>query len=141
MREKRSSLRDLAYVLFRRKWVIMAVLLATVIPVTVYTFQIPPTYEAKSTLLIKPGRENIYLSPVGAPEGAMPPTIIQRVPEVINSEIQILKSRVLIGRVLEEVGIATVFPPPVSEKTMVAQATESLPRRVMEKVGVPYRYS
>ena len=94
--EKRSSLRDLAYVFFRRKWVIIAVFLSTVIPVTIYSFLIPPTYEAKSRLLIKPGRENIYVAPVGAPEGAHPPTIVQRVAEVISSEIQILKSRVLI---------------------------------------------
>ena len=91
--EKKSSLRDLAYVFFRRKWVITGVILATVIPVTIYTLLIPPTFKANSRLLVKPGRENIYVAPVGDPVGQRPPTIIQRVTEVINSEIEILKSR------------------------------------------------
>ncbi len=125
--EKRSSLRDLAYVFFRRKWVILGVFLSTVIPVTVYTFLISPTYEAKSRLLVKPGRENIYVSPVGAPEGTHPPTIVQRVSEVISSEIQILQSGVLIQRVIEQIGIARLFPRILPEDSRAAYAKESLP--------------
>ena len=125
--KKRSSLRDLAYVFFRRKWVIIGVFLATVIPVTVYILRIPPAYEAKSHLLIKPGRENIYVSPVGDPEGTHPPTIVQRVAEVISSEIQILKSRVLVKRVVDQIGIAGLFPGMPSENSVVAHAGVSLP--------------
>jgi len=122
--EIKSSLRDLAYVLFRRKWVIIGVLLATLIPVTVYTLRIPPAYESRSRLLIKPGRENIYVSPVGAPEGTHPPTIVQRVAEVINSEIQILKSRVLIRRVVEQLRVAGLLPNSLPESSMVAHAED-----------------
>ena len=122
--EKKSSLRDLARVFFGRKWVIIAVFLSTVIPVTVYTFLIPPTYEAESLLLVKPGRENIYVSPVGSPEGMHPPTIIQRVAEVINSEIQIIRSRVLIRRVLEKIGIARLFPDTLPENSLATHTGE-----------------
>jgi uncharacterized protein involved in exopolysaccharide biosynthesis len=108
--EKRVSLRDFAYVIFRKKWVILGVLLSTVIPVTIYAIRIPSTYEAKSTVLVKPGRENIYVSPVGAPEGALPPTMVRRVVELINSEIEILKTRVLIKKVIEKMGVARLFP-------------------------------
>jgi len=125
--ENRSSLRDLAYVFFRRKWFIIGVFLSTVIPVTVYTFLIPPTYEARSRLLIKPGRENIYVAPVGSPEGMHPPTIIQRVGEVINSEIEILKSRVLIERVIGQIGTARLLPHILPENSRAAYAKESLP--------------
>lgn len=124
--EKRSSLRDLAYVFFRRKWVILGVFLSTVIPVTVYMLLIPPLYEATARLLVKPGRENIYVSPVGSPEGMHPPTIIQRVSEVINSEIQIIESRVLIRRVVEEMGVARLFPHMLLEDSQAADAKESL---------------
>jgi len=134
--EKRRSRRDLAGPLFRRKWVILAVFLSTVIPVTVYTLLQDPIYQAKSRILVKPGRENIYVSPVGGLEGAHPPTIVQRVAEVINSEIEIIRSRVLIGRVLEEVNIAKVFRPQGSGNSRVALASESLPRKVLEKVGL-----
>ena len=125
--EQRSSLRDLAYVVFRRKWVILGTLLATFIPATIYTLKIPPVYEAKSDLLVKPGRENIYVSPVGSPEGTHPPTIVQRVAEVINSEIQILKSRVLIRRVIEQIGIEKLFPGSLSADSRAAHAEASVP--------------
>ena len=72
---KGTSFRDLIYVLFRRKWVIVLLVLATVIPVTLYTLSIPTEYEAESRLLVKPGRQNIYVAPVGAPEGGLPPTV------------------------------------------------------------------
>ena len=124
---QRSSLRDLAYVVFRRKWVILGTLLATFVPATIYTLKIPSVYEAKSHLLIKAGRENIYVSPVGSPEGTHPPTIVQRVAEVINSEIQILKSRVLIRRVIEQIGIEKLFPGRLSTDSLAAQAEASVP--------------
>jgi capsular exopolysaccharide synthesis family protein len=130
--EKRSSLLDLAYVLFRRKWVIIGVVLSTVIPVTVYTFSISPVYEAKSSLLIKPGRENIYVAAVGAPGGERPPTIIQRVAEVINSEIEILRSRVLIRKVVEQLRVAGLVPNSLPGSSMAAHAKddESVPVEV-----------
>ena len=123
--KKRSSLRELAYVFFRRKWVIIGVFLATVIPVTVYTFRIPPSYVARSRLLIKPGRENIYVSPVGHPAGTHPPTIVQRVAQIITSEIEILKSRVLVRRAVEQIGIPSLFPRMLPEGSVVADAKAS----------------
>jgi capsular exopolysaccharide synthesis family protein len=78
---------------------------------------------------VKPGRENIYVAPVGAPEGAHPPTIIQRVQEVINSEIQILRSRTIVRRVIEQLRIAGLFPNGLTENSTVvyAEDRESLP--------------
>lgn len=134
--QRRSSRRDVVGVLFRRKWVIIAIFLSTVIPVTIYSLTIPPMYEANSSLLVKPGRENIYVSPVGSPEGTHPPTIIQRVAEVINSEIQIIKSRVLIARVLEEMGIATVFPPGLPGNVVAGAAGRWIPSKLAEGIGI-----
>lgn len=132
IQKKGGSLRDLAYVFFRRKWIILGVFLSTVIPVTLYSFMIPRTYEAKARLLVKPGRENIYVAPVGSPEGTHPPTIVQRVAEVIHSEIEILKSRVLIRRVIEQLRVAGLFPKGLPEGSTVAHAKDegSLPTEV-----------
>jgi capsular exopolysaccharide synthesis family protein len=123
--QKRSSLRDLAYVFFRRKWVITAVVLATVIPVTIYTFRLPDTYKAESRIYVKPGRENIYMSPVTAPAGMNPPTIVQRVQELIKTEIEILRSRVLLKRVVAQIGIAKLFPRMLPNEPGTAHAKES----------------
>lgn len=142
-RETRGSIRDLLYILFRRKWVIIGVVLSTVIPVTIYSLLIPSSYESKCSLLVKPGRENIYVAPVGAPEGTHPPTIVQRVTEVINSEIQILRSRVLIRRVLEKLRVARLTPRDLTQDSMLAYAedTESSSlevavNRVLQKLSV-----
>ncbi|MDY6951331.1 MAG: exopolysaccharide transport family protein, partial [Thermodesulfobacteriota bacterium] len=126
-------------VLFRRKWPIIAVLLSAVIPVIAYTLTKESVYATQSRILVKPGRENIYVSPVGAPEGAHPPTIIQRVNEVINSEIEIIRSRELIRRVVEEVGVSNIFPlrlPKDSKNSMIGHRGESFPRRFMGKIGI-----
>jgi capsular exopolysaccharide synthesis family protein len=131
--EKRSSLRDLAYVFFRRKWVIIGIVLSTVIPVTVYTFfLIPPAYIAQTKLLIKPGRENIYVAPVGDPGGMRPPTIIQRVAQLISSEIQIIKSRVVVRRAIEQLRVARLSPNSLPGNSMAGHAEdeESVPIEV-----------
>jgi capsular exopolysaccharide synthesis family protein len=107
--------------------------------VTVYSLRIQPSYEARSTVLIKPGRENIYVSPVGAPEGALPPTIVQRVTEVINSEIEILRSHELLRRIVEDIGIVRLFPDMETQgiSTMKAEnnETETLERAVSRASG------
>lgn len=114
----------------------VAAFLSTMIPVTIYTLLQPPVYQAESRILVKPGRENIYVSPVGGPEGAHPPIIVQRVDEVISSEIQIIRSRDLIGRVLGEMGIANVFPPTLPEHSVAADVGESYPGKVLDKLGI-----
>lgn len=133
----KSSLRDLAYVFFRRKWVIAAVVLSTVIPVSIHMFRIPRTYKATASLLVKPGRENIYVAPVGAPEGAHPPIIVQRVDEVINSEIRILVSRVLISRLVEQMGAALDLLSKLPDDpgaTAVAKTSPTAQNSAVEKV-------
>jgi uncharacterized protein involved in exopolysaccharide biosynthesis len=54
-----SSIRDLLTVLFKHKAKILVIFLTTVATVTVGSFLLAPTYEAKSSLLVTFGR-NIY---------------------------------------------------------------------------------
>lgn len=124
---RRSSLRDLAYIFFRRKWVVLGVLLATVIPVTLYSLQIRPLFEASSSLLVKPGKENIYVAPVGGPEGSAPPTIVQRVREVIRTEMEILKSRVVMKRTISQIGVSELLSASVQESPKAAHAKTTVP--------------
>jgi uncharacterized protein involved in exopolysaccharide biosynthesis len=107
--KKTGSLRDYMSVLFKHKQKILLVFLATVATVTIGSFLIPPTYEAKSSMLVKFGREYIY-----QPEVGEKPQDVRLVPldqeEVINSEIQILTSRDLIEKVISTLGIAKIYP-------------------------------
>lgn len=65
-----------------------------------------PTYEADSKILIKFGRENIYIP---ATEHVSP--IVNLNPqEEINSEIEILKSRSLIERTVSTLGVENIYP-------------------------------
>jgi uncharacterized protein involved in exopolysaccharide biosynthesis len=73
--------------------------------VAVGTFMAKPTYQADAQILVKLGRENIYLPA----SGSSSPVINFNREEQINSEIEILKSRSLAMEVLQELGPATVY--------------------------------
>ena len=82
--------RDFLTILFKHRFKVGGFFLATVLIAAIASFLIPPTYEAKSTLMVKPGRE--YTE------------------EAVNSEIRILSSRELIEKVLATLKVGTVYP-------------------------------
>jgi len=98
-----KSLRDLLYIIFKHKGKIVLVSLAvTALAVFVISRQVP-VYESTAKVLVKEGREN-----------STPTTAIMAVPERIvditrqedvNSEIEILRSRLLAERVVEKLGV------------------------------------
>ena len=106
MTEDTTNLRDFLTVLFKHKTKIVAIFLATVITVTIGTFLMSPVYEAKSTLLVKIGRENIYRPEVGDRS----PMISMNQEEVVNSEINILTSQDLIEKVITDLKIENIYP-------------------------------
>ena len=101
----RTSLRDFLRILFKRKAQILIFFCATFITVAVGTFLTKPTYQAVAQILVKLGRENIYVPA----SGSASPVINFSREEQINSEIEILKSRSLAMEVLNELGPATVY--------------------------------
>lgn len=103
---KAHSLRDFLTVLFKHKQKILIVFLVTVMTVTTGSFLLPPTFEASSSLMIKFGREYIYRSEVDDTR----PSISFNQEESINSEIEILKSRGLIEKVISTLGVERVYP-------------------------------
>ena len=106
-----GSLRDFLTVLFKHKQTILIVFFAVIVTVTVVSFILPPTYEAKSSLLVKFGREYIYRPEVGERGSAdMRPLIPLNQEEVINSEIQILTSRDLIEKVIRTIQVENIYP-------------------------------
>ena len=105
-----NSLRDFLTVLFKHKYTILVTFLAVVSTVTIGSFLLAPTYEAKSSLLVKFGREYIYRPEVGERASNMGSMIPLNQEEVINSEVQILTSRDLIEKVIATAGVETVYP-------------------------------
>lgn len=102
-------MRDFLTIIFKHKNKILIIFLATVITVTVGSFLLPPTYEAKSSLMIKFGREYVYFPEVGDTQ----PTISFqsfKQEEIISSEIQILTSRDLTIKVINAIGVDSLYP-------------------------------
>jgi uncharacterized protein involved in exopolysaccharide biosynthesis len=105
-----SSPRDFLTTLFKHKYTILMIFFAVVATVTIGSFLLPPTYEAKSSLLLKFGREYIYRSEVGERGSDTRPLIPLNQEEVINSEIQILASRDLIEKVITSIKVENIYP-------------------------------
>ncbi len=105
--QPRSSLRDFLNVLFKHKVKILLFFFATVCMVTVGTFMMKPTYEATSRILVKIGRENLYVPTV--PNSNNNPVINFNHEEQLNSEIEILNSTSLAMAVVKALGPTTIY--------------------------------
>jgi len=103
-----ASLRDFLHVVFKRKGQILLFFAATVCTVTIGTLLAKPTYEAISQILIKVGRENIYV-PTVPTSGNLNSVFSFNREEQINSEIEILKGRFLAEKVIHSLEPATVY--------------------------------
>jgi uncharacterized protein involved in exopolysaccharide biosynthesis len=103
---RESGLREFLTVLFKHKAKVGAVLLLSLLAGLILTFALPPVYEARSTLLIKVGRE--YISNPGAGDTRLLLSLEQQ--EILNSEIQILSNRDLIGKVVTILKAETLYP-------------------------------
>jgi polysaccharide biosynthesis protein PslE len=89
-----------------RHWLALGFLIPAVATVFVAS-SIIPSYEAKSTLMVRVGREHIYQPEVG--ELNAQPIPIGRL-ETLRSELNILTSRDLQERVVGEIGATVLFP-------------------------------
>ena len=105
-----SSLRDFLTVLFKHRNTNLIVFFTVVATVTIGSFLLSPTYEAKSSLLVKFGREYIYRPEVGERGPDMRSLFPLNQEEVINSEIQILTSRDLIEKVITTLKVENIYP-------------------------------
>ncbi|UFS71094.1 GumC family protein [Geomonas sp. RF6] len=100
------SVRDILTVLFKNRWQIIGIFATIVLIVGVVTFQLTPLYEAKSTLLLKIGREYLNKSDLNSNSPLM--SLSQG--ELTNSEIQILTNRNSIKKVIEAVTLERMYP-------------------------------
>jgi uncharacterized protein involved in exopolysaccharide biosynthesis len=92
---------DLASLLKRYRAVILITFVAVILGAYATLQFMTEQYEAQSSLLVKLGRENIELPTTVQQTGIVP---MGMRPEELNSEIQILHSRILIEQVVDELG-------------------------------------
>ncbi len=120
------SLIDFCNILFRYKTLILTVFATTLITVTAGVYLMAETYEATACLLIKLGRENV------SPPPGMPSTNqiismgVQK--EDINSEIEIINSRVNLEKVVQKYGIDFLAPDSPKPKTIFQKIKYELKR-------------
>ena len=102
-----NSLRDILVTFFKHKYKVGIIFFTTVFVVTIGSFLIPHTYEAKSSLLVKFGREHIYRSEVGNAAVPRVPFIMEK---LIDTETKIITSRDLIEKTIKSLGVASIYP-------------------------------
>jgi uncharacterized protein involved in exopolysaccharide biosynthesis len=116
-----NGLREFLTIIFKYKTMILAVFVSVVVTVTVASFLITPVYESESSVLVKIGREYVNRPEVGNNA----PVMSLNQEEVTNSEIQIIKNRDLIEKVISTLRLETIYPkllknPPADMKPMDA---------------------
>jgi len=102
------SLRNFLHLIFKRKTQITFVFALIIIAVAAGTFLSSPVYEAKSQILVKIGRENVYTHMVPT-SGNQSPIIGVNHQEQINSEIEILRSRSMIEKTAKAIGPEVIY--------------------------------
>lgn len=104
----KTSLRDFLNVVFKRKIQILLFFACTICVVVIGTLLTKPTYKATSQILVKTGRENVYVPT----SGDLRPVINSDRQEQMSSEIEILKSRSLAGKVVASLGLTVFYKNP-----------------------------
>jgi uncharacterized protein involved in exopolysaccharide biosynthesis len=103
-----SILTSFFHIVFKRKKIIVLVVGLIMAIIITYTFLTKSTYEAEAAVLIKLGRENIYL-PNSREQIA--PIMEGNSLEQINSEIELLKSHAIAEATVKRFGAQTIYPP------------------------------
>ncbi len=94
------SLRDILYVLFLRKKILLLFFGAVFLSVLIFTYLSPEIYQSEAKVLIRVGRESLALDPtVDGPTVALS----QSRENEVNSELAIIKSRLLAEQVVDRI--------------------------------------
>lgn len=103
-----GGVRDILTVLFKQKKTILGIWIAIILLVTGVAFLMTPIYEARTSILLKLGREHIYRPEVGN-TGAIPQVAFES-KSTIKSEISILTSSDVIRSVIEKLDVEKLYP-------------------------------
>lgn len=121
------DVRNILSVLFKWKWLIVGAFSAIFVPVALFSLFQPTTYRAKATVMVKQERTYLSISP-GAGERTVGFPFTR---QVVNSEMQIIKSREVIERVVKELDLTPKDAGPQPEMSAIEQAVFSLQSTIL----------
>ena len=98
--EEAASLRDYWIVIYKYRWTILACLLPIALLAGLSLWWMPPMYTATATLHIEDRSPNL----MGVPEAFIPGKT--NVPQYYQTQLNLLKSRSLAARVIQDLGLA-----------------------------------
>jgi uncharacterized protein involved in exopolysaccharide biosynthesis len=124
----RYTAADFATLLWRERWLILAVFLTLSAVGAALAWRMDKTYAARSSLLVRLGQEYVYQPRAGADPQS---TTAADINEVIQAEREILTSPGLRVRTIERLGYSRVFP----EKAARWRAADPARRRLMVAQG------
>ena len=102
-REQGLHLKELTNFLLRNRWLIATVFTLVVVSTTVFTFVVPPTYEGVTTLRVDKERTNLpVLDALSTLSSG----------SEIETEMEVLRSRTVADRVLDELALQVVVKRP-----------------------------
>jgi uncharacterized protein involved in exopolysaccharide biosynthesis len=123
--ENQTTLRDIIFILFKRKTIILICFFSVIISVTLITGQKKQVYLTSTSLLVKLGRENLFRN--STPEGTRTFMDSSKNIERMNTELTILRSHDLIKSVIEDIGIKNIYPFLLFMKSSDNNTTPSIP--------------
>ncbi len=128
-------LRETAYVVFKRKGLIVLVFVLVLAGVGLKILTTPPQWEASALLLIRHGRGELLVTPDQGASGA----VVQRtnLDQDVNSEAELLKRSSLLARVVQVLGadVALGGHLPAGPGGPAAEADDLLRQKVAEYVA------
>jgi uncharacterized protein involved in exopolysaccharide biosynthesis len=108
-RPPQTSLHDLLFVLFKRKWSFLGIIVVGLLATAVWLFCIrEDAYTARAKILVKIGQEQ---APPSTVVGSAPLVMGSRT-EDVNSEAEILQNTELIAKIVDEIGLDKPIPIP-----------------------------
>lgn len=119
----------LLYAIFKRKWQVLAVLVVVVLSIMVTGIMRPKMYQTNAKIFIRPGRTEVQLSGGMQRELTLP---ISASAEMVNSEMEILRSKELMRQVLAR--MADAGHPIFGEDTTMSVAQQVAALQGMVKV-------
>jgi uncharacterized protein involved in exopolysaccharide biosynthesis len=104
-----ASLRDVSRTVFRHKGKIACFAILVLFASTVYGFFLPKTYRSEAKLFVRLGRENVGLDATTTLGNNAAVAIPPSREEEINTVVEVLRSRSLLERIVDDLGPAAIL--------------------------------
>ncbi len=99
------SVVDVILMLWRAKWIILLIAIPIIALAIAFAFTMKPEYQAVSRIQVTAGTERVFDPIVGSVQAQV---LSQE--EITESEIELMRSPVIADRVIQKLGLETIYP-------------------------------